>query len=72
MEPVCRHAFELMYGVNADDLNYDRCSHVLKSRPSLIFDTGDAYAFANRTNVQQIRDFCRANLHPQEALGSAR
>ena len=74
LEPVCRHAFELMYGVNADDLNYDHCNHVLKSRPSLVFDTGDAYAFANLDNMHRIRDFCRMNLHTQDqgALGAAR
>jgi hypothetical protein len=74
MEPICRHAFELMYGVNADDLNYDRCSSVLKSKPSLLFDTGDAYAFANRDNIHQIREFCRAKLQTQDrpAIGSAR
>jgi hypothetical protein len=74
LEPVCRWTFELMYGVNSDDLNYQRSTLLIKSRPSLVFDSGSPYAFAERANIDRIRSFCRHNLHTEDhpSIGSAR
>ena len=73
-EPICRWTFELMYGVNADDLDYQRASAVLKTKPSLVLDSASAYALTERSNFDRIRGFCRQNLHTHErpVLGSAR
>jgi pimeloyl-ACP methyl ester carboxylesterase len=69
MEPICRWTFELMYKVNSDDLDYQRASSVLKSRPSLVFDTGGPYVFGEARNVSRIRSFCRKTLGTQDRTG---
>ena len=73
-EPICRWTFELMYGVNADDLDYQHSSGVLKSKPSLVFDNANPYILTERSNLARIRTFCRQNLHTQDraVLGSVR
>ena len=65
-EPICRWTFELMYGVNSDDLDYQRTSAILKSKPSLVFDNTSAYTLSERANLARIRTFCRQNLHTQD------
>jgi pimeloyl-ACP methyl ester carboxylesterase len=74
MEPICRWTFELMYKVNSDDLNYDRSAPVLKSHPSLVFDTGNPYVFGEPRSIAQVRAFCRKTLATQDrpAFGSVR
>lgn len=74
MQSVCRVTFELMYKVNADELDYDRYASVLSTRPSLVFDTGNPYVLSERKHVAEVRMFCRKTLGTQDrpAIGSAR
>lgn len=74
MEPLCRRVFELYYGVDAQNLEYSHYGAVLKSRPTLVFDTGDNFVLHEGTTIDQVRMFCRRHLNTQDlpALGAVR
>jgi hypothetical protein len=73
MRPLCRRVFELEYGVDTAEMNYDRFASVLQSRPTLVFDTGDSFVLNEGTTIDQMKVFCRRHLHPLDVpqLGSA-
>jgi len=73
MEPLCRRMFELYYGVDSQNLDYSRYAPVLKSRPTLVFDTGDQFVLHEGTTIDQVKIFCRRHLNTQDlpAVGSA-
>ena len=40
LSPFCKWSFDIAYGVDSSEIDLDRCTHALRSRPVLIFDEG--------------------------------
>lgn len=74
MEPVCQRVFEVLYGVDSQQLSYDRYASLLKTRPTLLFDTEDSYLLNEVGTVHRVQVFCRKHLQTDELprLGTAR
>ena len=74
LRPLCRRTFELCYGVDSQQANYDQYAPLLKSHPSLVFNNGDSFVLNERATAKQVIAFCRRNLHTQDLplLGSSR
>ena len=73
-EPICRRVFELVYHVDAKDVEYGRLNSVVTSRPTLLFAAGDSFVLHETNTVEQIRTFCRRQLNTRELpqVGSSR
>ena len=70
MRPMCKWAFDLTYGVHAEDVDLRGFRAVMETRPCLMLDNGTAGAAGlKRHTVEQIAGFLRSHLSlPAEAV----
>jgi pimeloyl-ACP methyl ester carboxylesterase len=65
MNPLCRWAFTIGYGLDVRDLDVDQYGHVLASRPSLLMRwSADAETDLPAPRVDQMVDFLDRSLTP--------
>jgi hypothetical protein len=67
MQPLCRRVFEMTYGVEARDIDFDRYASVVKTRPMLVLDSGEPFILSEASTIKQVKAFCRRRLHTQDA-----
>jgi pimeloyl-ACP methyl ester carboxylesterase len=74
MQPLTKWTFELAYRVDAEDMNVERFTDVLKTRPCLRLDSaGDVEYLTREATQKQIRDFLcdklRLDKLPRRSVG---
>ncbi len=66
MQPLCKLTFELYYSVDAEDINVDQFTNVVRGRPCLRLEsTGDAEYLTHANTQKKIRDFLCEQLRLQ-------
>lgn len=72
MRPTCKWAFDLAYGVDADDVDLRRLQGVMNARPCLMLDNGAAGPVGlKRYAVDQVVQFLKSRVSPPDAAVAA-
>ena len=66
MQPLCRRVFEMTYGIDAREIDLDHYASVIKTRPTLVLDTGESFVLSEASTLRQVKSFCRKQLRTQD------
>lgn len=71
MRPTCKWEFDMLYGVDADDVDLRRLRAVMNGRPYLMLDNGTAGTMGlKRYAIEQVVEFLKTRVAPHEAIAT--